>query len=91
MTPASKTGLAPNHHRTRSQVAENVSPQKMERVQAFADGGTSDRSQIPTAPNEQSIRRQPTGIPRTAPMINAKGRTSKQAIIPKSMTQTFLI
>ncbi len=38
---------------------------------------------MPMMPNEQSIKRQPSGIPRTPPAINASGMTSTQAIAAK--------
>ena len=43
---------------------------------------------IPKTPNEQSINRQPNGIPRTLPITSANGTTRAQAILPNSTTQT---
>jgi hypothetical protein len=43
----------------------------------------------PIKPNEQSINRQPQGIWRNSPQINAVGMTSRQAIMPAFNTQMF--
>jgi hypothetical protein len=45
---------------------------------------------IPNTPNEQSINRQKSGIPRNGPQISAKGTINTQAIIPNSTTHMFL-
>src|SRR5579871_2836295 len=45
---------------------------------------------IPNTPKEQSISRQPNGMPRIPPAHNANGTTSAHAIIPNSTTQIFL-
>src|ERR1043166_9421522 len=46
---------------------------------------------IPTIPNEQSIIRQPQGIPRTSPAISANGIMDTQAMMPACKTQIFFI
>ncbi len=43
----------------------------------------------PITPNEQSIKRQYIGIPRTSPNTSAHGITSTHAILPNSNNHTF--